>query len=125
MSVSVRTFFTELDGPGARQFPPMVSGTLRFDIHDGDQVEHWLVTMAGGHARGEQSDADADCVIVIDRVLIERIVNGEERMFPAFFRFAATIEKDFALIPAFEWLLPDTVGARHPRQLASGWKAAR
>ncbi|WP_326554468.1 SCP2 sterol-binding domain-containing protein [Micromonospora sp. NBC_01813] len=125
MSVSVRTFFTELDGPGARQVPPTVSGTLRFDIHDGDQVEHWLVTMAGGHARAEESDADADCVIVIDRELLERIVNGEERMSPAFVRYAYTIEGNFTLIPAFEWLLPDTVGARHPRQLAQGWKAAR
>jgi hypothetical protein len=125
MPVTARSFFTALNDRGSRPLPPTVDGTLRFDIRHGEDTEHWLVRMADGRAYAKESDAAADCVIAIDRSLLERILGGEQRMSSAFVRYAYTIEGNFSLIPAFEWLLPDIVGARHPRQLAQGWRAAR
>lgn len=125
MPVTARSFFTAMNDRGPRPLPPTVHGTLRFDIRHGEHTEHWLVRMADGRAHAEASDAEADCVVTIDRELLERILGGEQRMSSAFVRYAFTIEGHFKLIPAFEWLLPDIVGARHPRQLAQGWRAAR
>lgn len=124
MSTTTQTFFAGVDERQVR-VPPTLAGTLRFDVRFDTHQEHWLVRFADGTAHAEESDAPADCVATIDGPLFERALRGEERLTVAFVRYAFTIEGDFTMVPAFEWLLPDMVGARHPRQLAQGWKAAR
>ncbi|ROO59132.1 SCP-2 sterol transfer family protein [Micromonospora sp. Llam0] len=125
MSATTEAFFAGLDA-GAPRLPPTIDGTLRFDVRYRDHTEQWLLRFAaGGRVQAEQSGADADCVAVIDGPLFERLLRGEERLTATFVRYAFTIEGDFTMVPAFEWLLPDMVGARDPRQLAQGWGRAR
>ncbi|WFE27754.1 SCP2 sterol-binding domain-containing protein [Solwaraspora sp. WMMD791] len=124
MSATTEAFFAGL-GAGALRLPPTIDATLRFDVRYSDHTEQWWLRFAAGTVAAEQSGADADCVAVIDGPLFERLLRGEERLTPAFVRYAFTIEGDFTMVPAFEWLLPDMVGARHPRQLAQGWGRAR
>lgn|GEM_PF-1955457 len=124
MSATTEAFFAGLDERAPR-IPPTIDGTVRFDVRYRDHTEQWLLRFVAGGVQVERSGADADCVAVIDGPLFERLLRGEDRLSAAFVRYAITIEGDFTKVPAFEWLLPDTVGARHPRQLAEGWGRAR
>lgn len=124
LSATTEAFFASVHERDPR-LPPAVDGSLRFDVRYRDHTEQWLLRFAAGRVRAEQSGADADCVVAIDSVLFEQILCGKERLFPAFIRFGLTLEGVIALLPMLNWLLPDMVGARHPRQLAEGWKEAR
>ncbi|MFY1632912.1 SCP2 sterol-binding domain-containing protein [Solwaraspora sp. WMMB335] len=125
MSAAARIFFAQVNDNGSQRVPPMMDGSLRFDVHDGGHTGHWLLRMNRGEVRAEESDAPADCVVTIDSGLFDRLLRGEERLDPAFVRYAFTLEGMFPLLLMFRRLLPDTLGARHPRQLAQGWKEAR
>ncbi|MFV2013324.1 MULTISPECIES: hypothetical protein [unclassified Micromonospora] len=124
MSATTEAFFAGLDERAPR-LPPTIDGTLRFDVRYRDHIEQWLLHFAAGGVQAEQSGADADCVAVIDGPLFERLLRGEDRLWATFVRFAFIVEGNIFMVPAFERLLPDTVGARHPRQLAQGWGRAR
>ncbi|MDG4765764.1 SCP2 sterol-binding domain-containing protein [Solwaraspora sp. WMMD406] len=132
MSATARAFFAALDSGASRPVPPGLDGTLRFDVRDDDRDvpdrdvpdrddedrdTHWRLRFHGGQVHAEESDADADCVVSIDSALFDRILRGEERIEPAFIRYAYTVEGLFPLLLGVRWILPDTVGARRPREL--------
>ncbi|MDG4766857.1 SCP2 sterol-binding domain-containing protein [Solwaraspora sp. WMMD406] len=125
MSAVARAFFAEVNRNGAQRVPPMMDGTLRFDVRDGDQVRHWLLRMEHGDVRSEETDGPADCVVTVDSELFDQILQSRERIDPAVVRYALGLEGMFPLILMFRRLLPDTPGARHPRQMADGWRRAR
>jgi putative sterol carrier protein len=87
-------FFTEL---GRLEHVPLLEkadGSVRFDISDGDRIDHVLVTSRKGDVAVSDSDADADCVVEADRALFERIANGETNIMAAALRGAVRVKGD-------------------------------
>jgi len=100
MSEASREFFNRVDEQGFDARLGRARGTLRFDVHDGGPVEHWLVSLDRGAihvSRGR--DMAADCVVRLDQVMLDGIVSGDVNPTAALLRggIAATGNIDLLL----------------------------
>ena len=110
-----RAFFEELHTKGHRPMLEKASGTLRFDLLGGPQVEYWYLTIAHGNAVVSQRKSRADVVVTVDGRLLDRIVTGTANATAAFLRGTMRVEGDFALLMAFQRLFggpPETCATR-------------
>ena len=67
------------DGLGSRGHEPLLkseSGTIRFDLLDGEKVEHWSVTMAKGSVSVSRRQGHADAVVRLPRETFDGMVSG-------------------------------------------------
>ena len=102
----VDLFFEDL---GRRQHEPLLqraSGTVRFDISDGEAVEHWQVAIRSGDVRVSRKDGKADATIRAERPLFAKMVTGRANALAAVLRGAATCEGDLGLVMLFQRLFP-------------------
>src|SRR5436190_22955640 len=77
MKDATAKFFDEL-GRGRRE--PLLrtaTGTLRFDLADAKTTERFLVAMKKGDVAVSLGNGGADCVVAVDRPLLNKIVRGE------------------------------------------------
>jgi putative sterol carrier protein len=95
-------FFDALPERSGDPLLAKVAGTLRFDAKDGDRIEHWHVTLERGAVKVSKRNAKADAVIRIDRLLLDRIVTGQENAMAALLRGAFIPEGDPALMLRFQ-----------------------
>jgi len=112
-----RAFFEELHAKGHQPMLEKASGTLRFDLVGGPQVEHWYLTIAHGNLVVSQRKGRADVVVTVDGRLLDRIVTGTANATAAFLRGAMRVEGDFVLLMAFQRLFagpPETGATRVP-----------
>lgn len=104
----VRAFFDTL-ARGARQpLLERVSGTLRFDVASGTQVEHWHVIVDEGEVTvsTRKDRVDADAVVDVDRVSFEGMVTGRVNALAAVLRGELVPVGDLGLVLAFQRLFP-------------------
>ena len=113
-------FFEALEQRGHEPLLERTSGTVRADITDGDQSEHWLVSIAKGDLAVSSSDADADCVIQADRAVFDRIVNGEANAMALTLRGAITVQGNVDLLLLFQRLFPGPPAQRE-QPIAAGY----
>ena len=113
-------FFAELERRGHEPMLRRVSATVRWDILDGDRIEHRLVRIDHGDVRVSVSDEPADCVIVAERVVCDDVVTGRTSALAALLRGAAAVDGDFELMVLAQRLLPRTPGASAGRAVVSG-----
>src|SRR3954451_17881612 len=85
-------FFAELERRGHEPMLRRLSATVRWDILDGDRIEHRLVRMDQGDVRGVVSDEPADWVIVAERVVCDDVVPGGTSALAAMLRGAAAVD---------------------------------
>ena len=78
-------FFDEL---AARRQPLLhnMSGTLRFDVIHGDEIEYWYLTIAQGDVAVTRESAAADAVIRVRDDLFDDIVSGRANAMAALIR---------------------------------------
>jgi len=69
-------FFRGLAERGREPLLQNVSGTLRFDLVDGEGIEHWYLTIKNGDVAVSHKDAEADALIRTAKVLFEGITTG-------------------------------------------------
>jgi hypothetical protein len=112
-------FFAELERRGDEPMLRRVSATVRWDILDGDRIEHRLVRIHHGDVRVTVSDEPADCVIVAERVVCDDVVSGRTSALAALLRGAAAVDGDFELMVLAQRLLPRTPGASAGRAVAA------
>ena len=99
-------FFDDL---AAREHEPRlakVSGTIRFDLTNGKDVEPWLVQVKRGDVKVVRGNGDADSVIRSDAGLFNGIAAGEVNAMAALLRGAITLEGDNELVVVFQRLFP-------------------
>jgi putative sterol carrier protein len=96
-----------------------LSATVRWDILDGDRIEHRLVRIDDGDVRMAVSDEPADCVIIAERVVCDDVVTGRTNALAALLRGAAAVDGDFELMVLAQRLLPRTPGASAGRAVAA------
>jgi putative sterol carrier protein len=91
-----------------RQCPALhtESGTLRIDLVDGSEVEHWYVTLIKGDVSVGHSDADADTVIGAGRDLFGGMIDGTVNATAALLRGVLDVQGNLGLLASFARLFP-------------------
>ena len=108
----ISQFFADLAAPGHLATFEGDSATLRFDVHDGGQVQHWYVTVSNGDVTVTRQNAvtrqkkGADAVIHVERAPFEAIVTGRMNMQAALLRGVLTCEGSMAALMMFQRCLP-------------------
>jgi hypothetical protein len=115
---AIDDFFAELERRGHEPMLRRLSATVRWDILDGDRIEHRLVRIDRGDIRVAVSDEPADCVIIAERSVCDDVVSGRTSALAALLRGAAAVDGDFELMVLAQRLLPRTPGASAGRAVA-------
>jgi putative sterol carrier protein len=107
MTEPTRAFFARLE----EQHQPRlttVTGTVRFDIVDGERTEHWYLRIRKGDVTMSHDDAAADCVISADIGTFDEILTGHTNAMAAVLRGAVGMEGKVVLLTALQRLFPGT-----------------
>ena len=112
----VSEFFRGLAERGREPLLANVSGTLRFDLVNGQRVEHWHLAIRNGDVAVSRSDAEADAVVRTSKVLFEGMIAGKVNAMAAALRGALVPRGNLALVVSFQRLFPGPgSGARSAR----------
>jgi putative sterol carrier protein len=99
-------FFEALAARGREPLLKSASGTLRFDLLDGEHVEHWYVTVTHGDVDVSHKHTRADCVVRISRRTFEGLVTGRVNATAAALRGELVPEGDLGLLLLFQRMFP-------------------
>ena len=110
MTEPTRDFFERL---AERPQPALgsMTGSVRFDIADGERTEHWLLQIHRGDVDVSHKNSEADCVISADIATFDAILSGKMNAMAAVLRGAVTIEGKVVLLTALQRLFPGSIGA--------------
>ena len=111
----VGEFFRDLAERGREPLLQNVSGTLRFDLVDGERVEHWHLTVKDGDIAVSHEDAEADAVVRTAKVLFEGMTAGRVNAMAAALRGALVPQGNLALVVSFQRLFPGSAVSREGR----------
>ena len=118
-----KRFFEGLETYGHAPLLRKANGTTRFEIVDGKKVSRWFVTVDRGDLSvSRRHEAEADCVIRVDRALFEKIASGKVNAVAAVLRGDLAIEGDWRLLVWMQRLFP---GPQRPRRTATAGYARR
>ncbi|GAB3801048.1 SCP2 sterol-binding domain-containing protein [Micromonospora zhanjiangensis] len=117
MNDTTGEFFDRLSRWGNVPRLKKTTGTVRFDITDGERSNHWLVTIDKGDVRVSQEHVDANAVIRIEPAVMDRIALGEVKPLAAWLRNDLLLEGQLRFLVLLERLLPGPPGSRHPRDV--------
>jgi hypothetical protein len=106
MTDATAEFFDELGRRGHEPMLKRLSGTLRWDIFDGDRTEHRRVRIDHGDIQVTMSDEPADCVIIAERAVCNDVIKGRTSALAALLRGAATVEGNLELMVLAQRLFP-------------------
>ena len=91
-----------------------VDGRLRFDVHTADRVEqHAIIVHRGQLSVGRELD-EADCVVDLDKELLDRMAAGQANAMTALLRGDMMVSGDVRLLVLLERLLPGPAGDHGP-----------
>jgi putative sterol carrier protein len=110
-------FFETLDRKPREPLLEKVSGTVRFDLHHDGQTAHWYVDIDRGAVAVSREEREADCVVVTDPDLFERLAAGTENGLAAGLRGALTIAGSLQLYLMLERLFPSPPDSQGSRRL--------
>jgi len=121
----VGEFFRGLAEGGRERLLQNVSGTLRFDLVDGERVEHWYLAIKNGDIAVSHQDAEADAVVRTSKVLFESITAGRVNAMAAALRGTLVLQGNLALVVSFQRLFPGPTASRAKTGSGSGERSAR
>jgi predicted lipid carrier protein YhbT len=107
----ISQFFADLAAPGHLATFEGDSATLRFDVHDGGQIQHWYVAVSNGDVAVSRQNKAADAVIHVERPTFEAIVTGRMNAQAALLRGLLTCEGSMAALMMFQRCLPGPPGS--------------
>jgi putative sterol carrier protein len=100
----ISKFFESIAGPHP-EVPKTISGSLRFDLGNGNRNEHWRVTFDKGLISTARSNDAADCIVRTDKATMEAIIQGRINSMAALLRGAIKVEGQVLLLALFRSLL--------------------
>ncbi len=118
MSDPTSDFFAGLMSRGHEPMLQRTSGTLRFDLADGEEVEHWHVAIRKGDLTVTRGEDEADCVVSADKELFDRLASGTTNAMAAALRGVVAPTGDLQLIIQFQRLFPGPPAGREDREAA-------
>ncbi len=104
-------FFSALGQRGHEPLLKKVTGTLRFDLMQGERIDHRFVTINKGDVAISEENTEADCVVRTDRSLFDRMVSGEQNAMAAALRGALVFRGNAALLLSFQRLFSGPVNS--------------
>ncbi|MEU8301676.1 SCP2 sterol-binding domain-containing protein [Micromonospora sp. NPDC048909] len=99
-------FFERLTVAGQDQRLGNVSGSVRFDIRDGDRVEQWQLDIDHGRMRVTRDGGPATTVIRVSAQVAEAMARGEVNGLAAITRGEILVDGDLALALRIGRLFP-------------------
>jgi hypothetical protein len=93
-----------------------VDGRLRFDVHVADRVERRAIIVHRGQISVAHDVDDPDCVVDVDKELLDRMAAGQTNAMTALLRGDMMVSGDVGLLVLLERLLPGPAGAHGPRR---------
>jgi predicted lipid carrier protein YhbT len=117
MSDSSRAFLERLNEQGFDARLGRARGTLRFEVRDEGRVEQWFLSLDRGAIHVSQDDGPADCVVRVDRPVLDGIVDGTVNPTAAFLRGVIWATGNFDLLLHLQRLFP--AGPEHDRRPAA------
>jgi predicted lipid carrier protein YhbT len=106
MTDATTEFFRELGRRGHTPLLAKVTGTVRFDLVDGDRTDRWLVTVDLGDITVSHKGGAAECTIRAERAYFDRLARGEENAIAGVLRGALECVGDVELMFAIQRLFP-------------------
>jgi putative sterol carrier protein len=88
-----------------------VDGVVRFDVHEGDEVEYWYLTMAKGVLTVAREGGEPGCVVSGERTTFEAVLSGRANAMAALLRGALHVRGKVVLLTALQRLFPGSPGA--------------
>jgi hypothetical protein len=112
------TFFGELAQRGHEPALGRVTGTVRCDLVDKRDIEHWYVTIKKGDVSVSHKNGAADAVVRADRKLFDGFASGNVNVMAAMLRGVFEIEGDLQLLALFQRIFPGPPRAAAPAEVA-------
>ena len=97
------------DGLSRRSYEPRlepVTGSIRFDYHDGGRSGHWLVVIDRGRLAVSRRHDAADAVVEASADVLDGIVTGQVNTTAAVLRGQVRVDGDLHLLLLFDRLMP-------------------
>ena len=83
-----------------------MSGVVRFDITDGERLEHWYLRIRRGDVAVSRMGPEADCVLSTDIATFDAILSGELNAMDAALHGALDVKGRVVLLTALQRLFP-------------------
>ena len=125
MGEATSDFFEVLGSRGHEPLLGTTTGTLRFDLSNGNKTERWLLTIDHGDVDVSHKNVKADCSVRARKELFDRVVTGDANAFAATLRGELVVEGDTRLLVRFQRLLPDPSRRVSPRSRSAGRRSKR
>ena len=128
MPSAATAFFTALAALGSQSLLHGESGTLRFDISGGTNLERWYVQVSDGDIKVSHRGGHVDTVLRMDEALFDEITRGTANMVASQLRGAIEVEGDLHLMLVFQRLFPgppSSTGRRPPIEGSTVTMASR
>src|SRR3954462_15194247 len=106
------TFFSDLDQRGHESLLEKITGTVRFDLVQGERTDHFLVIIKKGDIAVSDENAEADSVFHTDRSLFDGIASGQTNAMAALLRGTLGYQGDPQLLLLFQRLFPGPASSR-------------
>jgi putative sterol carrier protein len=118
MTSASATFFEDLARTGHVPLLQRVKGTMRFDLDDAGEMEHWYVAVDKGDVKVSRKKTSADVVVNTDRALLDDMVQGRVNATAAALRGLISAEGNLGLLMLFQRLFPGPSKAAAPKASA-------
>jgi putative sterol carrier protein len=106
MSDPTSAFFDDLKH---REYEPLLAhkkGSVRIDLSDNGQVEHWFVAFDDGRIDVSRRIRRADATLHSDKALFDKVAQGKANAVAAVMRGAVGLEGDWNKLILFQRLFP-------------------
>ena len=112
MTSTTARFFGDLEARGHDALLAKATGTLRFDLADGDEVETWVLVVDRGDLAVTRDEAEPTCRVRSTAKLFDGIATGKVNAMAAMIRGELVAEGDPHLLMLFQRTLPGPTGSR-------------
>jgi hypothetical protein len=113
MGQVTEAFLTGLSDRGHEPPVRKITGSFRIDLRANGKVDHWYLTFEGGKVSVKNESkgrGQADCHLVTDGELFERMAAGRANAMAAVLRGAILVRGDLDKLLAFQRLFPGPPG---------------
>ena len=114
MTDATTEFFSALSQRLHEPLLEKVTGTLRFDLVQGERTNHHFVVIRKGDIAVSDANTEADCVVRSDKSLFDSIVSGEQNAMAAALCGALDFQGNAALLLSFQRLFPGPASSLNP-----------
>src|SRR4051794_3901939 len=95
---SATNFFSGAETEGPNPLLHKATGTIRFDVADGDDVETWVMNVDRGTVTVSRDEIDATCRVQLTKKLFEQLAAGRTNAMAAMIRGEIAYEGDTTLL---------------------------